>query len=69
MDRIWAQILNGIVSNTIVMNDITQAPAQTMGFDSLVEITNLLDVNGNSIGIGWTTPDGVNFTPPVQQGA
>lgn len=66
MDRIWAQILAGTVMNTIVMDDPTQAAAQTIGFDSLVEITNLLDVNGNSIGIGWTTPDGVAFTPPAQ---
>ena len=59
MDLIWAQILNGVVVNIIVLNDTTLIPIFTQGFDYLIEIDQLTPQPG----IGWTY-DGTNFTQP-----
>jgi hypothetical protein len=63
---IYAQILNNTVQNVIVLSDASLANTFAEGFDACVRIDNITDVDGNSIGIGWTTPDNINFTPPVE---
>jgi hypothetical protein len=62
----YAQILNNIVQNVIVLDNASLASMFAVGFDACIRIDNITDVDGNSIGIGWTTPDNINFTPPVE---
>ncbi len=59
-DTVYAQILNGVVMNTIVLNDVSLVGLFTEGFDALVEITALEPQPW----IGWHY-DGTNFTPPT----
>lgn len=66
---IYAQILNGTIVNCIVLDDITILADFAVGFDGLpIRIDNITDVNGNAVGIGWTTMDNVTFTPPPSSG-
>ena len=63
---IYAQILNGVIINAIVLDDLAILADFAVGFDGPpVRIDNILDTNGNAICIGWTTTDNVNFNPPV----
>jgi hypothetical protein len=57
---IFAQILNGIIMNTIILNDLSLIPLFTEGFDSCIRIDQL----SIQPSIGWTY-DGTNFSPPV----
>lgn len=59
MDRLYAQISNGIVVNVIVLNDQTLVSLFSQGFDYFIEVDQL----PGSPGIGWTY-DGNNFYPP-----
>jgi hypothetical protein len=59
IDMIFAQIKNGIVVNTIVLEDPSLMSAFSEGFDSIIEIDQL----PGSPSIGWTY-DGTNFYPP-----
>jgi len=56
---IYAQIKNGIVVNTIVVDDGSVLPLVSTGFDALVRTDNL----DPQPGMRWLY-DGTNFTPP-----
>jgi hypothetical protein len=55
---IYAQILNGIVVNTIVLTDTNLVSVFSEGFDYFIQIGNLTPQPG----IGWSY-NGTNFTP------
>jgi|SRR5271165_5674657 len=57
---IYAQILNGVVVNTIVLIDPTLIPLFSQGYDSFVQIDKLPVVPGP----GWSY-DGTKFTAPA----
>lgn len=57
---IFAQILNGVVQNTIVLDDMKLASLFSQGFDHFVRIDNLELVPS----IGWSY-DEENFSPPI----
>lgn len=63
MDKIYAQILNGLVENIIVLNDdhaeYLYIFGPRAGFDDLVRVDILTPIPQ----IGWSY-DGVSFTPP-----
>jgi hypothetical protein len=61
MDKIYAQILNGVVVNIIILNDSTLEPLFAQGFDACIQIDQL----SPQPGIGWSY-DGQSFTPPSQ---
>lgn len=42
MNKVWAQIKNGIVQNTIVLDDESLIPVFTQGFDHLIRIDDLV---------------------------
>lgn len=58
---IYAQIKNGIVQNTIVLNDASLESMFEEGFDALVRVDNL----NPEPGIGWAY-DGANFSAPLE---
>ena len=58
-DTIYAQVLSGVVVNTIVLNDPTLIDVFTAGFDALINITSL----DPQPSIGWGY-DGTNFSAP-----
>jgi len=55
----YAQIKDGVVNNTIVLDDETLASVFSKGFDYLVRI----DLLSPCPGPGWLY-DGANFSPP-----
>jgi len=55
--NIWAMILNGIITNTVYASN-TDIKDSTYIW---VDITNY----NPSPGVGWTTTDNINFTPPT----
>jgi hypothetical protein len=55
----YAQILGGLVQNTIIIDDPSMVPTFSDGFDYCIRIDTLDPVPG----IGWGY-DGSNFTPP-----
>lgn len=56
----YAQIKDGIIKNTIVLNDPTLEPLCSSGFDHLIRIDELKPMPG----IGWTY-DGTTFIKPL----
>lgn len=56
---IFAQIKNNTIMNTIDLEDITLVPLFKAGFDSVIQIDNLMPQPG----IGWTF-DNVNWDAP-----
>lgn len=60
---VYAQILAGIVMNTIVLDDESLIPLFSAGFDYFIEIDGLEPLPG----VGWSY-DGTNFTPPSGDG-
>lgn len=59
MQRVWAQILGGWVTNTIVLDITTDQGLFSIGFDYLIEVTNM----NPQPGIGWAY-DGTSFSNP-----
>lgn len=57
---IFAQVLRGVVYNTIVVEDLGLIPIFSIGYDNVIDITNL--PNRPSIG---ATYDGNIFTPSI----
>jgi hypothetical protein len=57
---LYAQILNGVVQNVIILNDTSLISLFSQGFDYLIEVSQ----TPGSPGIGWLY-DGTNFTPPA----
>ena len=57
---VYAQILGGMIVNTIVLGDISLLPALSVGFDSCIRIDNITP----QVGVGWSY-DGTNFTAPT----
>lgn len=57
---VYAQILSGIVVNTIVLGDRALVPIFIVGFDYCVEIDTLTPQPS----IGWSY-DGAEFTAPT----
>lgn len=63
---IYAQILNGVLMNTIEVDDVSILSFFLEGFDFCIEIDNITDINGNTIGIGWFySPITNSFYPPL----
>lgn len=58
---VYAQILNGVIINTIVLDDTSLIPLFAKGFDTFIEIDQI----PGSPGVGWTYNNGT-FTPPVE---
>jgi len=56
----YAQISDGVVENTIILDDVSLIPQFAAGFDYFVRIDELDPVPG----IGWSY-DGNNFSPPA----
>ena len=54
---IYAQVLNGIVQNIIILNDESLIPLFLEGFQYIIRIDDINPIPG----IGWFY-DGVNFT-------
>jgi hypothetical protein len=57
----YAQILNSLVANVIVLDDESLAPIFKEGFDDLVRVDEL-DIKPD---IGWSY-DGTNFLQPQE---
>lgn len=55
---IYAIIKNGVITNTIVISDLSF-------LSNISDTTVALDSYDPVPGIGWTTTDDVNFSPPV----
>jgi hypothetical protein len=60
---IFAQILNGIVQNTIVLDDLSLQNLFSANFDYFIRVDTLTPQPG----IGWSY-DGTSFSPPVEEG-
>lgn len=56
---IFSQIQDGVIVNTIVLNDIDDLPLFMGDFDYVLQIDQLYPRPG----IGWTF-DGITFSPP-----
>jgi hypothetical protein len=66
MDTIYAQVLAQEVLNIIVIDDPTQLPTFQQGYDALINITGLLDVNSDPIQVGsFYDSVSTNFFPPA----
>jgi hypothetical protein len=60
---VYAQILNLIVVNTIILDDPTLIPLFTQGFDYLIQISS----DPGSPSIAWSYDPGSNtFSPPQE---
>lgn len=60
---VYAQILNNIVQNIIILNNPNLVSVFTQDYDYCIRIDNISDINGNDINIGWVY-DGTHFSPP-----
>lgn len=58
---VFAQILNGVIVNTIVLNDPSLLGLFSQSYDSVLQV----DATYPQPGIGWTF-DGIQFSPPPQ---
>jgi hypothetical protein len=56
----YAQVQDGIILNIIELDDISLIPVFVAGWQYLVRI----DIISPEPAIGWTTVDGINFSPP-----
>lgn len=60
---IYAQVLNNVIVNVIVLDDVSLIPVFTRGFDDLIEIS----VDPGSPSIGWIyDPNSNKFSPPTE---
>lgn len=57
---VFAQIKNGIIQNTIVLEDLSLESMFSQDFDYFIQIDNISPTPG----IGWTY-DGTKFTEPL----
>lgn len=57
---VYAQIKNGLIQNTIVLNDASLESMFAEGYDALIRVDNL----SPEPGIGWAY-DGTNFHAPI----
>lgn len=57
---VYAQVKDGIVRNTIVLDDLTLIPLFSEGFDAFIRVDNI----DQPPSINWTY-DGNTFNPPI----
>jgi hypothetical protein len=57
----WAMIQNGMIFNTVIASDSDIKDPNYIW----VNITNYPMSQGYMPGVGWSTTDNINFTPPV----
>lgn len=64
--QIYAQIKNGIVKNTITLNEGADTTPHSAGFDFFKRVDNLVDGNNNPIPVGkrWLYDDPNAWSPP-----